>query len=171
MSDKFNKFLELEYAKKVAQSESKGFIKGINNRGFKDLKWYKNNKALMQQHMRFINYIYSTFEKYVIHRNIIINYFEGISCSSSVLKKIVNISKTSLTKIINDSKQEGWIDTRINQNNRRQTLIIPTKLRINFWLLYCRDRYEQGNLVGLDHAHKALYHYEENKKKYIKYSK
>jgi len=171
MSDDFQKFLELQYAKKVAQSESNRFIKRHYKKSFKDLEWYKNNKVLMQQHNRFINYIYSTFEKYIIHKNIVIYYFEDTLCSSSVLQKTVNISKTALNTIINDSKQEGWLDTRINQKNKRQTLIFPTKLRINFWLLYCRDIYEQRKLVGLDYAHKALYHYEENKKKHNKYLK
>ena len=142
MTDFFKKYLELEYAKKLAQSESNEFIIKHYKKGIQDLKWYKNNKTLMQQHNRFLNYMHSTFERYIIHKNIIIYYFQDILCSSSVLQKSVNISKTALNTIINDSKQEGWIHTRINQKNKRQTLIFPTKLRIEFWLIYCKDTYE-----------------------------
>ena len=171
MTDKYRKFLELEYAKKVAKSESMDFTKGYYKNKIKDLSWYDNNKELMKKHNRFLNFIYSTFEKHIIHRNIIIYYFEGFPCSISILNKTVDISRTALKQIISDSKEEGWLYTKVNINNKRETLITPTKLRIEFWLLYCKNKYEQRKLVGLDYAHKALYHYDKNKEKYLTYIK
>ena len=94
----------------------------------------------MIKHHRFIKYIYSTFPKYIIHRNIIIYYYKSLKCSISVLNKSVAISRTSLKKIINDAIEEGWINTRIYVSNKRQTLIFPTELRIKFWLLYSKKK-------------------------------
>ena len=50
-------------------------------------------------------------------------------------------------------------------------LILPTELRINFWLLYCKSKYEKGKSAGLADAHKALYHYDKNLEKYNKDNK
>ena len=99
---------------------------------------------MMKNHQRFLNYIYSTFEKYIIHRNIIIYFYEKITCSISVLNETVNISRTGLTRIINDSVEEGWLLTKVNKNNKRQILITPTNLRIEFWKLYCKSKYEKS---------------------------
>ena len=86
MTDKFRNFLMTEYASKVAKSESMDFTKGYYKNKIKDLSWYNSNSKLMLKHQRFLNYIYSTFEKYIIHSNIIIYYYEKINCSISVLK-------------------------------------------------------------------------------------
>ena len=67
MEGEFRKFLLYEYASKVAKSESMDFTKGYYKNKIKDLSWYNNNKDLMKKHQRFLNYIYSTFEKYIIH--------------------------------------------------------------------------------------------------------
>ena len=166
MIDDYRKFLLYEYASKVAKSESMDFTKGYYKNKIKDLSWYNNNKVLMKKHQRFLNYIYSTFEKYIIHRNIIIYYYEKITCSISVLNKTIDISRTGLTRIINDSIEEGWLYSRINPKNKRQVLILPTELRIEFWLLYCKSKYEKGKSAGLADAHKALYHYDINIEKY-----
>ncbi len=168
MSDNFRKFLMIEYASKVAKSESMDFTMGYYKNKIKDLSWYDNNKDLMKKHHRFLNYIYSTFEKYIIHRNIIIYYYEKIICSISVLNKTVDISRTGLTRIINDSIAEGWLFSKIDPKNKRQTLIFPTELRIEFWLLYCKSKYEKGKSAGLADAHKALFHYDKNLEKYSK---
>jgi len=171
MTEDYREFLMLEYAKKVAKSESMDFTKGYYKNKIKDLSWYNQDKELMKKHQRFLNYIYSTFEKYIIHRNIIIYFYENIPCSISVLNNTVNISRTALTRIINDSIEEKWLFTKINQENKRQTLILPTDLRIEFWLLYCKSKYEKSKLAGLADAHKALYHYDGNIKKYLKEKK
>ena len=115
MTDKFRKFLMIEYASRVAKSESMDFTKGYYKNKIKDLSWYNNNKKLMLKHQRFLNYIYSTFEKYIIHRNIIIYYYEKIDCSISVLNKTVDISRTGLTRIINESVAEGWLISKQNK--------------------------------------------------------
>ena len=166
--EKYRKFLMNEYAIKVAKSESMDFTKGYYKNKIKDLGWYNQDKELMKKHQRFLNYIYSTFEKYIIHRNIIIYFYEKIPCSISVLNNTVNISRTALTRIINDSIQEKWLFSKINIKNKRQTLILPTDLRIQFWLLYCKSKYEKSRLAGLADAHKALFHYDENIKKFLK---
>ena len=101
MTTDFRKFLMQEYATKVAKSESLDFTKGYYKSKIKDIKWYNNDKELMNKHQRFLNYIYSTFEKYIIHRNIIIYYYEKIPCSISVLKNTVDISKISFFRINN----------------------------------------------------------------------
>ena len=168
MTDNYRTFLMEEYSKKVAKSESMDFTKGYYKNKIKDLSWYDNDRNLMKKHQRFLNYIYSTFEKYIIHRNIIIYYYEHITCSISVLNKTVDISRTGLTRIINDSIEEKWLFTKINKENKRQTLILPTELRINFWLLYCKSKYEKSKLAGLADAHKALYHYDNNMEIYNK---
>ena len=149
MKDNFREFLMIEYASRVAKSESMDFTKGYYKNKIKDLSWYDNNRNLMMKHQRFLNYIYSTFEKYIIHRNIIIYYYEKINCSISVLNNTVDISRTGLTRI----------------------LILPTELRIEFWLLYCKSKYEKGKSAGLADAHKALFHYDKNLEKYIKDNK
>ena len=94
----------------------------------------------MTAHHRFIKYIYSTLPKYVIHRSIIIYYYKSLNCSITVLNKTATISRTSLKRIINDSIEEGWLEKRLDLNNKRQILIYATKLRLKFWLLYCRQR-------------------------------
>ena len=168
MSDNFRKYLMNEYAFKVAKSESMDFTKGYYKNRIKDLSWYKNDKELMTKHQRFLNYIYSTFEKYIIHRNIIIYYYENITCSISVLNKTVDISRTGVKRIINDSIEEGWLYSKKNEKSKRQILILPTVLRINFWLLYCKRKYEKSRSAGLADAHKALYHYDNNMQIYNK---
>ena len=168
MTDKFREFLMTEYASRVAKSESMDFTKGYYKNKIKDLSWYNSDKNLMLKHQRFLNYIYSTFEKYIIHRNIIIYYYENITCSISVLNKTIDISRTGLTRIINDSIEEGWLYTKINKANKRQVLILPTDLRVEFWLLYCKSKFEKSKSAGLADAHKALYHYEKNYEKFIK---
>ena len=171
MTDKFRNFLMVEYASKVAKSESMDFTKGYYKNKIKDLSWYNNDSKLMLKHQRFLNYIYSTFEKYIIHRNIIIYYYEKINCSISVLNKTVDISRTGLTRIINESIEEGWLTSKKNTSNKRQILILPTEIRIKFWLLYCKSKYEKGKSVGLADAHKALYHYDINLEMYSKNNK
>ena len=133
----YRNFLEQDYAEKLAKSESIEYYGGFVN---KDIKIYDNDKQLMIAHHRFIKYIYSTFPKYVIHRSIIIYYYKSIKCSITVLNKTASISRTSLKRIINDSIEEGWVESRVDMNNKRQTLIYPTKLRLKFWLLYCRQK-------------------------------
>ena len=91
----YRNFLEQEYAKKLAKSESSEYYNNFNK---PDLLFYKNDKQLMAKHHRFIKYIYSTFPKYIIHRNIIIHYYKSLKCSISVLNKSVAISRTSLKK-------------------------------------------------------------------------
>ena len=166
MTEDYRDFLMLEYAKKVAKSESMDFTKGYYKNKIKDLAWYNQDKELMKKHQRFLNYIYSTFEKYIIHRNIIIYYYEKIPCSISVLKNTVDISRTGLTRIINDSIEEGWLYSKVNAKNKRQVLVLPTRIRVDFWLLYCKRKYEKGKQAGLADAHKALYHYDKNIEKY-----
>ena len=135
--DNYRNFLEHNYAEKLAKSES---FEYYNNNFKKDLLFYDNNKELMLKHYRFIKYIYSTFPKYIIHRNIIFYYYKSLKCTISVLNKSVAISRTSLKKIINESIEEGWINTRTDISNKRQILIFPTELRIKFWLLYSKKK-------------------------------
>ena len=133
----YRKFLEQDYTEKLAKSESAEYYNGFIN---KDINFYDNDKELMLKHHRFIKYIYSTFPKYVIHRNIIIYYYNSKKCSITVLNKSASISRTSLKRIINDSIEEGWLESRVDSTNKRQILIYPTKLRLKFWLLYCRNK-------------------------------
>ena len=121
----------------------------------------------MKQHHRFIKYVYSTFPRYIIQKNIIIYYYKSISCSISVLNKSVAISRTSLKKIINDSIAEGWVYTKTDDTNKRQILVLPTKLRIQFWLLYCKKRFQNEIEAQLDTARDKLKEYDLiiNKKK------
>ena len=53
-----------------------------------------------------------------------------------------------------------------NAKNKRQVLVLPTRIRVDFWLLYCKRKYEKGKQAGLADAHKALYHYDKNIEKY-----
>ena len=159
----YRNFLEQDYAEKLAKSESiENYNKFIN----KNLKHYDNDKALMVAHNRFIKYIYSTFPKYVIHRNIIIYYYKSLKCSITALNKTAFISRTSLKRIINDSIEEGWLESRVDMNNKRQTLIYPTKLRLKFWLLYCRQKLNSEIANKVDIARNKLIEYDnlENKK-------
>ena len=133
----YRDFLEQNYAERLAKSE---YFEYYNNNFKKDLLFYDNNEELMIKHHRFIKYIYSTFPKYIIHRNIIFYYYKSLKCSISVLNKSVAISRTSLKKIINESIEEDWINTRIDISNKRQILIFPSELRIKFWLLYSKKK-------------------------------
>ena len=157
-------FLEQSYAEKLAKSESSEYY---NNNFKKDLLFYNNDTELMFKHHRFIKYIYSTFPKYIIHRNIIIYYYKSLKCSISVLNKSVSISRTSLKKIINDSIEEGWITTKTNISNKRQILIFPTDLRVRFWLLYSKKRLLSEIESKVDIARNKLIEYDnlERKKK------
>ena len=159
----YRNFLEQDYAEKLAKSETIEYFGGFVN---KDIKLYDDDKQLMLAHHRFIKYIYSTFPKYVIHRNIIIYYYKSLKCSITVLNKTVSISRTSLKRIINDSIEEGWLERRIDINNKRQTLIYPTKLRLKFWLLYSRQKLNSEIANKVDIAKNKLIDYDnlENRK-------
>ena len=160
----YRKFLEHDFAEKLAKSEGSEYYNGFyaNN-----LSFYEEDKQLMINHQRFIKYIYSTFPKYIIHRNIIIYYYKSLKCSISVLNKSVSISRTSLKKIINDSIEEGWVTTRIDISNKRQVLVYPTKLRIKFWLLYCKNKLYSEIENKVDLARNKLIEYDaiEDKKR------
>ena len=67
--NKYRNYLEQDYAEKLAKSESNEYYNGQIK---KNLKFYDNDQELMNKHHRFIQYMYSTFPKYIIHRNIII---------------------------------------------------------------------------------------------------
>ena len=158
----YRNFLEQSYAEKLAKSESTEYY---NNNFKKDLLFYNNDKELMLKHHRFIKYIYSTFPKYIMHRNIIIYYYKSLKCSISVLNKSVAISRTSLKKMINDSIEEGWINTRIDVSNKRQILIFPTELRIKFWLLYSKKKLVSEIENEVDIARNKLIEYDNIEKK------
>lgn len=160
----YRKYLEQDYAEKLAKSESNEYYNGQIK---KDLNFYGNDEELMNKHHRFIQYMYSTLSKYKIHRNIIIHFYKSKKCTISILNKSVTISRTSLRKIINDSIEEGWAYTRTNMTNRREVFILPTKLRIQFWLLYCRHRLSSEINSELDQARNKLIEFDklENKKK------
>ena len=159
----YRNFLEQDYAEKLAKSETIEYFGGFVN---KDIKLYDDDKQLMLAHHRFIKYIYSTFPKYVIHRNIIIYYYKSLKCSITVLNKTAAISRTSLKRIINDSIEEGWLESRVDINNKRQTLIYPTKLRLKFWLLYSRQKLNSEIANKVDIAKNKLIDYDnlENRK-------
>mgnify|MGYP001407546073 CR=1 FL=1 len=152
--------LELKYAEKVAMAEVLDFKQGILKRKISDYKLYEGNSNLMQKHHRFLKYIYSTIERYTVHRNIILYYYDSIPCTISVLVKTLDISRTSINDIIQDSIDENWTFKNINQKNRREFLIIPTELRLKFWLIYCKRRYHKAKSVGLAKAILALEEYE-----------
>ena len=162
--NKYRNYLEQDYAEKLAKSESNEYYNGNIK---KNLEFYDNDDELMTKHHRFIQYMYSTFPKYIIHRNIIIYFYKSEKCSISVLNKSVTISRTSLKKIINDSIEEGWVYTKINMKNRREIFILPTKLRIKFWLLYCKHKLFNEIDSELDQARNKLIEYDklERKKK------
>ena len=155
--DNYRKYLEQIYAKNLAKAESREYYNGYYE---KDLKFYEYSNELMERHRRFLKYMYSTFPKYIIQRNIIIYYYKSINCSISILNKSVAISRTSLKKIVNDSVAEGWVYTKVNNTNRRQVLVFPTKLRIKFWLLYCKNRYQNEIETKLDKARDKLKEYD-----------
>ena len=162
----YRSFLEQNYAEKLAKSES---FEYYNNNFKKDLLFYNNDKELMLKHHRFIKYIYSTFPKYILHRNIIFYYYKSLKCSISVLNKSVAISRTSLKKIINESIEEGWIKTRIDISNKRQILIFPTELRLKFWILYSKKKLLAEIDSKLDIARNKLIEYdniEKNKERF-----
>ena len=162
----YRNFLEQNYAEKLAKSES---FEYYNNNFKKDLLFYNHDKELMMKHYRFIKYIYSTFPKYIIHRNIIFFYYKSLKCTISTLNKSVAISRTSLKKIISESIEEGWINTRTDISNKRQVLIFPTDLRIKFWLLYSKKKLFAEIDSKLDIARSKLIEYdnlEMNKEKF-----
>ena len=161
---KYRNYLEQDYAEKLAKSESNEYYNGNINA---KLEFYDNDDQLMNKHLRFINYMYSTFSKYKIHRNIIIYFYKSQRCTISILNKSVTISRTSLKKIINDSIEEGWVYTKINMKNRREIFILPSKLRIKFWLLYCKHKLLSEIDSELDQARNKLIEYDklERKKK------
>ena len=162
----YRNFLEQNYAEKLAKSES---FEYYNNNFKKDLLFYNHDKELMMKHYRFIKYIYSTFPKYIIHRNIIFYYYKSLKCTISTLNKSVAISRTSLKKIISESIEEGWINTRTDISNKRQVLIFPTELRIKFWLLYSKKKLYAEIDSKLDIARSKLIEYdnlEMNKEKF-----
>ena len=148
--------LQLDYATKLAKAEAIDFKIGFYKKNKNDLKYYNGNLVLMKQHTRFLNYIYSTSERYMVHRSIIIYYYDNIPLTSAKLLTTLNISRTSLKNILSASVDEGWIKKYKNKLNKREKLIRPTSLRINFWLFYCKRRYENTKLAGLNRAINAL---------------
>ena len=152
----YRKFLEQDYAEKLAKSESTEYYNGFIN---EDINFYDNDRELMFKHRRFIKYIYSTFPKYMIHRNIIIYYYKSKKCSITILNKL-DISRTSLKRIINDSIEEGWLESRVDSANKRQILIYPTKLRLKFWLLYCKNKLNSEIKHKVDIARNKIIEYD-----------
>ena len=75
---KKKKSLEIEYAKRVAMAEVLDFKQGIIKRKVSDYQLYNNDLDLMQKHKRFLSYIYSTIERYTVHRNIHITSYYAI---------------------------------------------------------------------------------------------
>ena len=57
-----------------------------------------------------------------------------------------------------------WILKKINSKNKREFLIIPTKLRLEFWSIYCKRRYQKAKSVGLARAILNLEEHEDKKK-------
>ena len=163
----YKKYLENNYAKKLAQAEQKEYYNGYLK---ENISVYEGDMELMKKHHKFIKYMYSTFAKYVIHRNIIIYYYNEEKCSISVLNKSVSISRTSLKKIIYDSIEEGWLCTNIDKSNKRQILVLPTKLRIKFWKIYAKNKYLNEKDSMLNQVREKLIQYEliENDKMIIK---
>ncbi|MDA9558627.1 hypothetical protein N9R86_01500 [Alphaproteobacteria bacterium] len=157
-------FLEIEYAKKVAMAEVMDFKQGIVKRKVSDYKLYNNDLDLMQKHKRFLSYIYSTIERYTVHRNIILYHYDNIPCTVSVLVKTLGVSRTSINEIILDSIDEKWILKKLNKKNKREFLISPTKLRLEFWSIYCKRRYQKAKSVGLAKAILNLEEHEDKKK-------
>jgi DNA-binding MarR family transcriptional regulator len=156
--------LEIEYAKKVAMAEVMDFKQGIVKRKVSDYKLYNNDLDLMQKHKRFLSYIYSTIERYTVHRNIILYHYDNIPCTVSVLVKTLGVSRTSINEIILDSIDEKWILKKLNTKNKREFLISPTKLRLEFWSIYCKRRYQKAKSVGLAKAILNLEEHEDKKK-------
>ena len=152
----YRNFLEQDYAEKLAKSESTEYYNGFIN---EDISFYDNDKELMLKHRRFIKYIYSTFPKYILHRNIIIYYYKSKKCSITTLNKLA-ISRTSLKRIINDSIEEGWLENSVDSTNKRQILIYPTQLRIKFWLLYCKHKLNSEIKHKLDIARNKIIEYD-----------
>ena len=148
--------LEVEYAKKVAMAEVLDFKQGILKRNISDYKFYNDDFDLMKKHHRFLSYIYSTIERYKVHRNLILYHYDNIACTISVLRKTLNISRTSLNEIIQDSIDENWVFKNLNPKNKREFLITPTELRLEFWFIYCKRRYHKAKSVGLANAISAL---------------
>ena len=163
----YRNFLEQDYAEKLAKSESIEYYNGFVN---KDIKFYDNDKQLMTAHHRFIKYMYSTFPKYVIHRNIIIYYYKSLKCSITTLNKTASISRTSLKRIINDSIEEGWLETRLDMSNKRQILIYPSKLRIKFWMLYSRNKLNSEIKNKVNEARNKLIEYDNLEDKKYKFN-
>ena len=112
-----------------------------------------------------MSYIYSTIERYTVHRNIILYYYAKIPCTASVLIETLGISRTSLNEIIQDSIDENWILKNINEKNKREFLISPTELRLQFWYIYCKRRYQKAKSVGLAKAILNLEKHESKKEK------
>ena len=156
--------LEAEYAKKVAMAEVLDFKQGILKRKISDYKLYEDDLELMKKHHRFLTYIYSTIERYTAHRNIILYHYDNIPCTISILGKTLDISRTSLNEIIQDSINEKWISKKLNQENKREFLIKPTDLRLKFWSIYCKRRYYKAKSVGLASSIIALEEYENRHK-------
>ena len=78
-------------------------------------------------------------------------------------------AKWRCVSIINESIEEGWINTRIDISNKRQILIFPTELRIKFWLLYSRKKLLAEIDSKLDIARNRLIEYdklEKNKERF-----
>ena len=150
----------MEYAKKVAKAETLDFEQGIYKKKITDKKYYEGDYDLMKKHHRFLSYIYSTLERYMVHRNIILYYYEGLPCTSASLRETLDVSRTSLKEIIQDSIDENWLQKEKNLLNKREFLITPTSLRKKFWLIYCKRRYDKTKSVGLGYAILALEKYE-----------
>ena len=57
--------------------------------------------------------------------------------------------------------------TRIDISNKRQVLVYPTKLRIKFWLLYCKNKLYSEIENKVDLARNKLIEYDamEDKKR------
>ena len=95
--DTYRRYLEQIYEQSLAKSGSKEYYNGFYEQ---NLKFYEYDNELMERHHRFIKYMYSTFPKYIILKNIIIYYYKNIDCSISILNKSVAVSRTSLKKLL-----------------------------------------------------------------------
>ena len=159
MDQKIKKNIITEYAAKVSQLET-ALIPYTNKRiTYDDINlWrlYNNDTELRDKHIRLLKYMNSTIARFVISRLIVSDHYAQRLCILSDLEKRTEFTRNSIAEVIQISLEEGWITKTVNGENKTQTLIKPTELRLKLWEAYCLHRFYMYDQYEMGKSHNLL---------------
>lgn len=148
-----------QYASTVAQLEV-AFINYTNNdiltNDIHIETLYGGDINLRNQHKRLVTYMGSTMVRFVISRTIVSDYYAKNLCILSSLEKRTTFTRNAISQVIKTSVAEGWVYKKVNPMNNKETLILPTGIRIKLWEVYALGRFFAHDKSDITKSHNLL---------------